>query len=428
MDYYEELGINPSATEDEIRKAHRRLAKLFHPDQQTDEGMKAVAERQMRRLNSIVDVLTDPEQRRVYDEQLREGLIPYGPVPMHLRAQAPPPRRLRHALPWWAASTVAAVLVTVGAVWFWAGNWGSSFGGRTPTYIPSEATTSAPANAQSQATSDPSQSPGGGAPAAGGTTAPGAAPPGSAAPVAPTPAPTVQVERHQSAFARFRNAVLPHRPESRTVQRVPAADLEAAPATPVRKPLHLAMTNVAARPAPVHMNLPPPPSVQDPATEHVDTAGVPMNAVPTVTAKPPDAAPAKMNAPTRVIAASVKAVRQNPLEGEWVYAPTQPEKKRPGFYPPEFIDLRLAAGDGGLHGQYRARYNVTDKPISPDVSFTLHQDGNNKFTWQSSNGSRGILKVTSIEGTNMHIEWKTTVFSKGLALTAGTATLVKREQ
>ena len=44
MNYYEELGIRPDADEEEIRKAHRRLVKLMHPDQHRDQGMKQLAE------------------------------------------------------------------------------------------------------------------------------------------------------------------------------------------------------------------------------------------------------------------------------------------------------------------------------------------------------------------------------------------------
>ena len=54
MNYYEELGIRPDADEEEIRKAHRRLVRLMHPDQHRDPAMKQLAETQMRRLNSIV--------------------------------------------------------------------------------------------------------------------------------------------------------------------------------------------------------------------------------------------------------------------------------------------------------------------------------------------------------------------------------------
>lgn len=67
MDHYEELGLPRSASTDEIRQAYKSLARVLHPDQQQDESLRRVAECQMKRLNSVIDVLTDPELRRQYD-------------------------------------------------------------------------------------------------------------------------------------------------------------------------------------------------------------------------------------------------------------------------------------------------------------------------------------------------------------------------
>lgn len=70
MTYYDELGVGPGASADEIRRAYRHQIKVFHPDLQHDDGMRARSEAKVRRLNEIVEVLADPEQRRAYDHEL----------------------------------------------------------------------------------------------------------------------------------------------------------------------------------------------------------------------------------------------------------------------------------------------------------------------------------------------------------------------
>jgi curved DNA-binding protein CbpA len=68
--YYEELGLTPQASPEEIREAYRTLARLLHPDQYQEEKLKRAAEGQMRRLNRIYAELSDPERRRRYDQSL----------------------------------------------------------------------------------------------------------------------------------------------------------------------------------------------------------------------------------------------------------------------------------------------------------------------------------------------------------------------
>lgn len=70
MTYYEELGVRADATTEEIRQAYRSLARLLHPDQQQDAELKQAAERQMRRLNEMLELLTDAASRRAYDRSL----------------------------------------------------------------------------------------------------------------------------------------------------------------------------------------------------------------------------------------------------------------------------------------------------------------------------------------------------------------------
>src|SRR5580693_3223866 len=115
INYYEELGVEPDASPDEIRDAFRALARLLHPDQQTDEQLKEIAERQMRKLNPIYSVLSDPERRRRYDEDLEDGYPPSVIV-----NNAPPPdlHRIGGRLAWVAAIVVSAALL----VWLASGN------------------------------------------------------------------------------------------------------------------------------------------------------------------------------------------------------------------------------------------------------------------------------------------------------------------
>ena len=62
-DYYKTLGLEPAASEDEVRKAYRKLARKYHPD----VSKEADAEARMRDINEANDVLRDKEKRAAYD-------------------------------------------------------------------------------------------------------------------------------------------------------------------------------------------------------------------------------------------------------------------------------------------------------------------------------------------------------------------------
>ena len=61
MDPYKVLGVAPGASEEEIKKAHRTLAKKYHPD--LNPGNEAAAEK-MNEINAAYDILTKPGAER----------------------------------------------------------------------------------------------------------------------------------------------------------------------------------------------------------------------------------------------------------------------------------------------------------------------------------------------------------------------------
>jgi curved DNA-binding protein len=64
-DYYKILGVERSASTEEMKKAYRKLARKFHPDVNPNDEE---AERRFKEINEAREVLTDPEKRKKYDQ------------------------------------------------------------------------------------------------------------------------------------------------------------------------------------------------------------------------------------------------------------------------------------------------------------------------------------------------------------------------
>ncbi len=63
-DYYKTLGVNKGASQEEVKKAYRKLARQYHPDR--NQGDKQAEER-FKEISQAYDVLGDPEKRKQYD-------------------------------------------------------------------------------------------------------------------------------------------------------------------------------------------------------------------------------------------------------------------------------------------------------------------------------------------------------------------------
>lgn len=69
-DYYKVLGVAKTATDDEIKKAYRKMALRYHPDKNKTIG----AEEKFKEVAEAYEVLSDKKKRDVYDKFGEEGL------------------------------------------------------------------------------------------------------------------------------------------------------------------------------------------------------------------------------------------------------------------------------------------------------------------------------------------------------------------
>ncbi len=75
-DYYEVLGVSRNATDEDLKKAYRKLALKYHPDKNPGDHS---AEEKFKEAAEAYDVLRDPQKRQMYDQFGHEGLKGRGP-------------------------------------------------------------------------------------------------------------------------------------------------------------------------------------------------------------------------------------------------------------------------------------------------------------------------------------------------------------
>lgn len=348
--FYEELGVAPGASPEEIRDAFRALVRLLHPDQQTDAQLKITAENQMRKLNRIYAVLSDPERRRQYDDRLEDD---YGPALAPLPVFRPPISKMLARAAW-----VGAMIVSVGAlIWLTSDNTPGPQASAREQIVPAASATPVPV---SKSTPHGDQS---------------------------------------SVITSLRSDL-----KAVTLER----DTAIQELLRLRGSEHAVQSSIVPRPE----------------GSEVRTPAITMTELPSA---------ARLPVFSNTVVPRIESPVTRKLGGFWFYAkpPLGQRNKNQSLYPPQYIEVTINEEGGVIFGRYRARFDVADRPISPDVNFTFtgpSSSGSSQsgFPWTGSGGAKGELTLKLVSENSMKIDWTATELGTQLGLEGGTAVLTRR--
>ena len=93
--YYGVLGVHPSASPLEIRRAYRELSKRYHPD--TTQLSPDLAKSKFQAINEAYATLSNPQRRALYDHQIGYSRLNVIQPPLHYQAQEKSPRKISNS-------------------------------------------------------------------------------------------------------------------------------------------------------------------------------------------------------------------------------------------------------------------------------------------------------------------------------------------
>jgi hypothetical protein len=197
----------------------------------------------------------------------------------------------------------------------------------------------------------------------------------------------------------------------------------AAPAPQPKKP--------AATPARPYMRAAAIPQAVESANR--ETAETPFVAAPRPLEKPPEAGLSRNDWETPELIEPAagdppRLLTRSALAGEWLYVP-QPNTPGSGLYPPEFIELRVTEDGGLVRGRYRARYRITDRAISPTVTFEFQGQAVENgacLPWIGPGGAHGEVTLRLLTARALEVTWVVSHLGSEMGLISGTATLVRK--
>lgn len=350
--------------------AIRRLARLLHPDQQSEEQLRKVAELQMTRLNEIVAVLTDPLRREKYDASIQAVATTQAVMDQRM----PPRWRMQLGLfrisigtiVWTASLVVAAIMFSSALLYF-------EHGSAVPVYEGSS----------SQTHPSPATSP----------------IKGSAAALPGSERPTKRIVKADEV-----DVVTPSVP-------TPAAQKQDMPQD--------SQLTTPSEAAPAGHD-----SSSKARREEVRTNPNPTNSVASQTQDPPSTT----NGPN---VQNRESSTRGPWVGTWLYSKSSADGTKSGnmTYSPEYIEMIVKTQENGkISGRYLGRYQVPDQALSSEVRFAFEGgigEGTTRLPWRSSDGAEGQVHISIriVSDGLLEVTWYTTRFGTSRKLASGTSLL-----
>ena len=370
MNYYDELGVKRDASTAEIRQAYRVLVRLLHPDVQTDEELRSAAERQLNRLNAMAAVLINPDSRRVYDLQLDQE---------DNRRNVPAPSAPRPEAAHWQHGESGLLPNRKALADFAVRHW--SF-----VLIGAVACAAVVLSVLLAGQDDPLPQ----------------GPPPEKTESIPAAAPAPRVHRETPVHQ----------------VQTPPPEPEDVPAAPVRRGTASA---TSTKPSVRQME-----ATRVAVESPVLSRSEPL--IPGVTiSRTTQSGPQLRTEPQPAAVAASPAAS---FAGNWFYSADVDSTKETTGYRAVYVELLLSETGGILSGNYRARYLIPDKAISPQVSFHLEgkagPDQKAHMRWTAASGAKGEAELALSPRGIMDFHWWSTEFSGTPDLSSGAATLIRQ--
>lgn len=365
MNLYEEFGLSSTATPDQIRHAHRTMARLLHPDNFQDEELRRLAELQMKRINGIYTVLADPLSREEYNRNMtmvvdHAPAVRTGPPLLRVRwgdklREKAVADTLKRNMVW-----VVATLVTVFGI-----NWFLS----TQT---SNTVAAQPYSEEVQPRRTEKQ---------------------VAAPVLVKPK-----QAHNKAQ---------HQPQPADADDVRQLAREAKQLRQMLEQTKEERDSAVSRLS----ELRPSPSIPPLATPAAVAAVEP-------TPGPAASAPSP----------SSPQARSNLLAGTWVYLPgiRTSGDLYPAEYIELIIGGQGGTLLGRYRGRYRVADRAISPEVQ--FAFEGQAGGGNRFQWTGNGGAKGEVELKRLSENALSVDWHTTQLGRQVSLSSGTAVLVRRQE